>query len=785
MSTTQKQFSMNRRASKIKSLSVVILSVATCLTAIGQAPWHFEFDGGRPVKLVWQTEPGQTYNLRETADLPSWTPVPGFPKVADGTVMEHSFVPGTRRFFHITTAAVGGGWQMTGLPALPAGSAFTFYAVSALDALQVWVSGSINPSGDTCVLRTGDGGAAWALAYRAGGVGWFGELQMASTNAGFAAGLGVCYTTDGGVTWHREQNNIPNPPGGYHNVGPDGYVYGMAVVDADHVWTAGYDGYIAGVIYHRVPGRPQPDPANPNYYTPWWLEWAVNYRGMYGISAVNQTTAWAVGYAGFIWKTTDGQGWGQQTSPTGVSLQDVDAVDASTAWAVGDGGTILKTTDGGTIWTAQTSATTENLRRIAAVNSSVAWAVGGGGVILHTSDGGTTWTRQFSGTTATLHGVAAVDANTAWVVGEGNTVLRTTDGGLGSWPAPAITGVTPNVVGERSGPQMTVTVTGAGFRGGNVAVTFGSTPAESVTWVNESTLRVVAPQGPAGTFKLTLANEDGQQATLPRAVTFVPEPVIKSYGPFHGPANGGYQITVDGFNLQTVNSAKFYISGSDPETLGVSVIDSTRVLVTVPESTTRPAGRAFLLLTTAQNQGIDAEDFLLDPAGGPTFAVSSVTPASGAVNTTVTVTGVGFSPTATLELCGRNQTVTSRSSTQLVAKVFGDPGLGELYVINSESDSVYVYPAFLLTSGTVPTVSQVTPGSGPSAGGTSVTITGTGFLSTDTVTFDGYAAEITSRTSTSMVVTVPPHSPGTVSVIVMSDDLERSAAILPGGFTYL
>ena len=52
------------------------------------------------------------------------------------------------------------------------------------------------------------------------------------------------------------------------------------------------------------------------------------------------------------------------------------------------------------------------------------------------------------------------------------------------------------------------------------------------------------------------------------------------------------------------------------------------------------------------------------------------------------------------------------------------------------------------------------------------------------MTFDGYSAEVTSRTSTSMVVTVPPHAPGTVSVIVMTDGLERSAAILPGGFTY-
>ena len=426
------------------------------------------------------------------------------------------------------------------------------------------------------MLRSADGGTTWTLVYRAAGVGFFGELQMISSNAGFAAGVGILYTTDGGVTWHREQNNIPNPPGTYHNVGPDGYVYGLAVVDQGHVWTAGYDGYIAGVIYHRVPERPQPDPNNPNYNTPWWLEWAVTYRGMYGISAVSQTTAWAVGYAGYVWKTTDGGSWFQQESHTGVPLNDVAAVNSDTAWAVGDSGTILNTTDGGTTWAAQASGTLENLKKISAVSSNLAWVVGAGGTILKTTNGGTTWMRQFSGTSAPLFGVAAVDSNVAWIVGEGNMVLHTTDGGGGTWPAPTITTVTPNLVGQQSSPLMTVTITGTGFRGGNVGVLFGDTPAEGVTWVNTTTLQAIAPYG-IGTFSLRVTNEDGQSATLPNAITFVPYPVMTNYSPWHGPASGGYQITVDGFNLQTVSSAELYsYVDSQYYPLQVTVVDSTQ-----------------------------------------------------------------------------------------------------------------------------------------------------------------------------------------------------------------
>jgi len=641
------------------------------------------------------------------------------------------------------------------------------------------------------VVRSDDGGLTWSLVYRAGAVGTFGDLQMVTPEMGYVAGSGARRTFDGGSSWQLEQGNLPNPPGTPHNVGPSGYVYGMSVVDQDHVWTAGYDGAIAGVIYHRVPERPLPPPTDPNYSNlPWWLEWAMTYRGMYGISAVNSTTAWAVGFAGFIWKTTDGQNWGQQTSNTGVPLQDVDAVDADVAWAVGDSGTILKTTDGGTTWIAQTSGTTENLRRVAAVNASVAWTVGAGGIILHTIDGGTNWVRQLTGTTAALHGLAAVDAKTAWVAGEGGTLLRTTDGGGGTWAAPAITSVSPGIVGAYSSPTMTVTITGSGFRGGHPGVSFGDTPSESVTWVNESTILATAPNNQPGTFDVTVTNEDGQQATLPRAVTLLPAPVVTRYSPLHAPATGGYQITVDGFNLQTVARAALHIRvpeppNPEPESLVVTVLDSTRVLVTVPESIARKSGRARLVLETAQNQSAYAEDFLLDPAEGPTFAVESITPASGARFTTVTVTGVGFSTNATLALCDWNVTITSQSSTQLVGSVSSPyPGLGRLQVISDETNYLTVDPAFLLLNGAAPTLSQVNPNSGPSTGGSSVTVTVTGFQATDTVTFDGYPGDIISRTATSIVVTTPPHAPGPVAVILMTDGLERSAAVLPGAFTY-
>jgi hypothetical protein len=64
------------------------------------------------------------------------------------------------------------------------------------------------------------------------------------------------------------------------------------------------------------------------------------------------------------------------------------------------------------------------------------------------------------------------------------------------------------------------------------------------------------------------------------------------------------------------------------------------------------------------------------------------------------------------------------------------------------------------------TVASVNPASGPTAGGQSVEITGTGLLGATGVTFGGAPGTITSNTDTRITVTTPPHAPGPVDVVV-------------------
>jgi phosphatidylserine/phosphatidylglycerophosphate/cardiolipin synthase-like enzyme len=83
-----------------------------------------------------------------------------------------------------------------------------------------------------------------------------------------------------------------------------------------------------------------------------------------------------------------------------------------------------------------------------------------------------------------------------------------------------------------------------------------------------------------------------------------------------------------------------------------------------------------------------------------------------------------------------------------------------------------------------PTLTSVSPNSGPTAGGTSVNITGTNFSSGATVKFDTNAAtSVTVISSTSITATVPAHAAGAVNVVVTNSN--GQSATLTSGFTYV
>jgi hypothetical protein len=86
------------------------------------------------------------------------------------------------------------------------------------------------------------------------------------------------------------------------------------------------------------------------------------------------------------------------------------------------------------------------------------------------------------------------------------------------------------------------------------------------------------------------------------------------------------------------------------------------------------------------------------------------------------------------------------------------------YVVTLVEGTLTVTPA------APPTLLSVTPETGSTTGGDTVTILGTGFESGATVTFGATASTIESLDSTNLVVLTPPAAAGTVNVVLTNAD---------------
>lgn len=157
--------------------------------------------------------------------------------------------------------------------------------------------------------------------------------------------------------------------------------------------------------------------------------------------------------------------------------------------------------------------------------------------------------------------------------------------------------------------------------------------------------------------------------------------------------------------------------------------------------------------------------------------VSTLTTGSGPTTggTPVTIHGTGFIDLPEVRFNDVLATdIVFVSDTKLTCKTpAGAAGLAVVKVINPDGqlgfDSVFTYLA-------PPTVTGVNSPSGQAAGGTPVTITGTGFLDRPDVTFDGnLATNIQFISETTLTCDTPAGDGGPADVVVINPDGQSSA----------
>jgi IPT/TIG domain len=172
------------------------------------------------------------------------------------------------------------------------------------------------------------------------------------------------------------------------------------------------------------------------------------------------------------------------------------------------------------------------------------------------------------------------------------------------------------------------------------------------------------------------------------------------------------------------------------------------------------------------------------------FSISSAGPQSGPATggTTVTLSGTGFTSSAVVSFGGiaaPSVVVASSTKLQVVTPAHASGTVNVAVTENPHNQTATLVGGFtyVSTSSTTLGVSSASPATGPTSGGTVVTITGKGFQAGAAVKFGGsQSTGVTVGSSTQITAMSPPGSSGTVSITVTNPDAQ-SASLL-SGFTY-
>jgi hypothetical protein len=150
--------------------------------------------------------------------------------------------------------------------------------------------------------------------------------------------------------------------------------------------------------------------------------------------------------------------------------------------------------------------------------------------------------------------------------------------------------------------------------------------------------------------------------------------------------------------------------------------------------------------------------------------VTNVNPNTGATGggTSVTITGTGFTGASAVNFGGTSATTFTVNSDTSISASSPAHAAGTVDVtVTTVGGTSTTGAADQFTFVVAPAVTNVNPNTGPASGGTSVTITGSGFTGASAVSFGGTAAaSFTVNSDTSISASSPAHAAGTVDVTV-------------------
>src|SRR5712691_6064619 len=224
-------------------------------------------------------------------------------------------------------------------------------------------------------------------------------------------------------------------------------------------------------------------------------------------------------------------------------------------------------------------------------------------------------------------------------------------------------------------------------------------------------------------------------------------PALTSFAPTAGAI--GTSVTITGSNLTGATAVKF-----NGATAGFAVSGDTQITATVPAG----ASTGPISVTTPGGTASSSASFTVTT---PPPTLSSFTPTSGPVGTSVTITGSNLSGATAVKFNGTTAAFSVNSDTQITDTVPAAASTGTISVTTGGGTATSS-ASFTITS-PAPTLSSFAPTSGPV--GTSVTITGSNLTGATAVKFNGTTAAFAVNSDTQITATVPAAaSTGTISV---------------------
>ena len=258
-----------------------------------------------------------------------------------------------------------------------------------------------------------------------------------------------------------------------------------------------------------------------------------------------------------------------------------------------------------------------------------------------------------------------------------------------------------------------------------------------------------------------------------------PIPTVTSVSPHLGSAAGGATVTISGNTLTGATAVRF----GTAQATSFTVNSPTSITATAPPGT----GTVDVIVTTPAGTSptVSTDQFTYQAV--PKVAKLSVKSGPVAGGTLVTITGTEFTEASDVNF-GQASAVefTVNSSTSITAVApAAAAGTVDVTVTNTAGTSVTSTKDHFKY---LPAVEGLTPNTGSTAGGASVTVTGSGFAPGSTATTFKFGAvkakSVSCTSSTTCVVSAPAQGAGAVDVVATVNGAS-SVINAPGDrFTY-